>query len=249
MNDEFESWRSYWVYSRTVRTECRYLHSNAIIKFLTTVLETGRKRATIIPKGTILWRSQLGTSYIPIDGSAFLEERPLAASRMVPRQYMAKEGRVNPKGIPCLYLASDMDTALSEARPWMGSSLSLGEFKVLRSLKVIDFSKDDSKGRMLYKGREPSPEVRERNVWQHINHAFSNPVSPNDEEADYVPTQILAEAFKTNGYEGLVYKSSCGMGHNIALFDINSVKFVACRVCTATSLHFEFDKAGHRYIE
>src|ERR1039458_6332974 len=36
---------------------------------------------------------------------------------MKPKPEKAKEGRVNPKGIPCLHLATHEDTAMSEVRP------------------------------------------------------------------------------------------------------------------------------------
>jgi len=245
---EFESWRSYWQFARSVRTKHRYLHADSVKHFLKVVLETGRKRATVIPKGAILWRSQLGVIFVPMADSDMEEERPFPPERMIPQQHSAKEGRVNPKGIPCLYLSTDMETALSEVRPWVGSSISLGRFKTVKSLKVIDFSKDDSKNMVFYfNGKEPSPEERERDVWKYINRAFSTPVTPNDEQADYVPTQILAELFKSNGYDGLVYKSSCGLGHNIALFEIDSAKMLNGRVCTAESVRFVFDKNTRPY--
>jgi hypothetical protein len=57
---------------------------------------------------------------------------------MKPPNNMAREGRVNPKGIPCLYLADERNTAMAETRPWLGSYISLGEFKTVRGLRVID---------------------------------------------------------------------------------------------------------------
>lgn len=247
---EFESWRSYWQFARSVRTKHRYLHADSVKSFLKVVLETGRKRATVIPKGAILWRSQLGAIFVSMVDSDMEEERPFPPERMIPQKNSAKEGRVNPKGIPCLYLSNDMETALSEVRPWVGSSISLGQFKTVKSLKVIDFSKDDSKNIVFYlDGKEPSPEKRERDVWRHINRAFSTPVTPNDEQADYAPTQILAELFKSNGYDGIVYKSSCGVGHNIAIFEIGAAKMLSARVCTAESVHFGFDKSTRAYYQ
>ncbi len=65
---------------------------------------------------------------------------PHSRERMKPLKDRAPEGRINPKGIPCLYLATERDTALSEVRPWIGSLNSVGQFKTSRNLVVIDCS-------------------------------------------------------------------------------------------------------------
>ncbi|WP_424666577.1 RES family NAD+ phosphorylase [Candidatus Binatus sp.] len=57
---------------------------------------------------------------------------------MVPLSDRAREGRVNPKGIPCLYLATHKDTALSEVRPGKGSLISVAQFQTCRDLTIIN---------------------------------------------------------------------------------------------------------------
>ena len=59
---------------------------------------------------------------------------------MMPLPDRANEGRVNPKGIPCLYFSSDRDTAMTETRPWIGSLVSVAQFVMLRELTVVDWS-------------------------------------------------------------------------------------------------------------
>lgn len=59
---------------------------------------------------------------------------------MKPLPDHAKEGRVNPVGIPVLYLASTEESAISEIRPWVGSEVSAPQFKVLRDLKAVNLS-------------------------------------------------------------------------------------------------------------
>ncbi len=157
--------------------------------------------------------------------------------------HSAREGRINPKGIPCLYLSNDRDTAMSEVRPWIGSHISVGQFKVLRDLTLIDCSVEHAT-RLIF---HCPPEMHERAVWSHIDHAFSAPVSLEETTADYVPTQILAEAFRKSGYDGIIYKSLLGKGFNVALFDINAVEIVNCSLYKAASLTFAFEKAGNPY--
>jgi RES domain-containing protein len=161
---------------------------------------------------------------------------------MIPPKRGASEGRANSKGIPVLYLATDRETAMSEIRPWIGSNISVGTFRTRKDLRVIDCSNDDKKFSIFLK--EPSAEKRELAVWRSINRAFSTPISPNDREADYVPTQILAELFKKNKYDGLVFKSSCAEGHNVVLFDLKNAELVGARLFSAQSLRFGFHEAG-----
>lgn len=251
MAKHFKSWRSFWDFDQSVRKQRRFIHTDGVKEFLETVLETGHKRADTIPEGVLLWRSQLGTTWetrTQGDGEEefeYEEEVAFSEDRMLPLPEGASEGRVNAKGIPCVYLADDKDTAMAEVRPWISASLSLGQFKVLKSTKVIDFSEDDGK-HLLYM-KEPGPEERDRAVWRAINRAFSRPVTPSDRHGDYVSTQILAELFRANGYEGIVFKSSCGSGHNVALFDLDRVKLLGAAPYEAKRVQFEFSQSGNAY--
>ena len=124
----------------------------------------------------------------------------LPMERMKPLKDRAVEGRANPKGIPYLYLATNRETALAEVRPWIGSLISVGAFEILRELRIVNCSSDDHN--IIYR-EEPPPEEREKAVWVSIDRAFSRPVDPSDDVAAYVPTQILAELFKAEGYDGI----------------------------------------------
>lgn len=39
------------------------------------------------------------------------------------------------KAFLCLYLSTDPQTAMSEVRPWIGSTLTVAQFRILRNLK------------------------------------------------------------------------------------------------------------------
>jgi RES domain-containing protein len=71
-----------------------------------------------------------------------VDEAPVGygAARMKPRVDRAVEGRANPAGIPVLYLGATIQTAISEVRPWIGASVSVAQFKVLRKLRALDLS-------------------------------------------------------------------------------------------------------------
>jgi hypothetical protein len=165
---------------------------------------------------------------------------------MKPLPHSAHEGRVNPKGIPCLYLATDKETAMAEVRPWIGSSVSAGPFRIARDLTVIDFSVGhDSKFEFYFD--EPSPPEREKSVWAQVDRAFSEPASVEPDTANYVPTQVISEFFRKQGLDGVAYKSRLGNGFNIALFDLNAAVLVSCGLYPVKSLTFTFGEPENGY--
>jgi hypothetical protein len=252
---EFESWQSYEIFAAYVTRTSRYVWDEKIQAFLTTVLATSKDRRNTIPP-SIFWRAQQGhgwqTEKVERDDAHEALEYDIPAphepERMKPLANSAREGRVNPKGIPCLYLATDKETAMAEVRPWLGLTVSVGQFRTLRSLEVIDCSVLQGQRRTWYFEENPAAPDREKSVWTAIDHAFSEPVNPDDLTAEYAPTQIVAEMFRSNGIDGVVYKSLLGEGHNIALFDINSAELVNCFLYEPETINFKFKEIANPYF-
>jgi hypothetical protein len=166
---------------------------------------------------------------------------------MRPLPDRAHDGRANPKGIPCLYLATKEETAISEVRPWIGSYLSVGQFQLLKPIEIIDCSRYHSDTKFYFK--EPSKEEIEKAVWTAIDCAFSTPMMRSDDVADYVPTQIIAEAFKKAGLGGIAYKSNFGAnGFNVALFDPQAADLINCNLYRIDDIKFSFSEHDNRYF-
>lgn len=249
MLEGFKSWLSYWDF-RSATSVSRYIQSGDTAAFLEAVLATSSKRRETVPEGFPLWRAQPGhgpEEAIYKDGEvAGYMTCALPEARMKPLPEFALEGRANPKGILVLYLATHRDTAMAEVARWSGPEISVARFKTRRPLNLINFTMDKRPTEMTV-GAEPSPELRERFVWADINQAFSRPVARSDSSADYVPTQILAERFKTNGYDGIAYQSSlgaCHAGHNVVPFDLDVVSFDDCIPYEVTQIEFKFRQVG-----
>jgi len=96
--------------------------------------------------------------------------------------------------------------------------------------------------------KEPEPSKREEAVWADVDRAFSEPVTPNDDVGDYVPTQILAELFKKNGYDGLIYKSNLAKGFNVAIFDLEVAELIKCSLFTVKQVNLTFSEASNPYF-
>ena len=127
---------------------------------------------------------------------------------------------------------------MSEVRPSVGSYISIARFQLIRDVKLVNFT--GSEFSFPFDFNEFDPEKRVEDVWAILNTIFSVPVAEPDQTTDYVPTQIISEIFKQAGYDGLIYNSGLGPGHNIALFDIDSAKLINRELYTAKAVTFEF---------
>jgi hypothetical protein len=106
--------------------------------------------------------------------------------------------------------------------------VSVAQFRTKRELRLVDCSEKEI-GDLAFLDPDLSTEDIEKVVWSNINSAFSEPVERGDESLDYIPTQILAETFRSLGFDGVGYKSSYGeSGFNVALFDLASADLVTC---------------------
>ena len=89
-------------------------------------------------------------------------------------------------------------------------------------------------------------EAKEEAVWIDIDNAFSQPVLRSDETAEYVPTQILAELFCDEGYDGLAYRSQFGeSGYNIGLFDVGAAEAVSGKPYQVSGIDVNFEEIGN----
>lgn len=228
-------------------------------EFLETVLATLKDRILEVEAGVIFLRAQLGHHWREIStdpndpGSETFEvECAHDIDRMKPLRHSAREGRINAKGIPCIYLCDDENTAMAETRPWIGSFVSLAQFKTLKHLQLVNCCDERHHGLHLSLElpliRALDPRKREKITWGEISHAFSEPVSPTDVTAEYTPTQILSDLFRSRGYDGIRYKSLLGPGYNYALFDLDAADLLNCGLHQVKRVAFEFDMADNPYF-
>jgi hypothetical protein len=108
----FESFFDYFKFVVLVRNTNRYRFYPWGAKILETLLATAELRKLSVPKGTFFWRSQSGKAEprrVEWEEGVYDDTGPYpyTAERMKPRFGIALEGRVNPKGIPYLYLSTD----------------------------------------------------------------------------------------------------------------------------------------------
>lgn len=183
---EFSSTDSYRRFEQAVKRETRYVYNGEVRDFLAAVVETSKTRKDSIEKSSILWRAQRGYTWRtenPGTEEEFDVPDAFDPDRMVPKAEFVSDGRVNPRGIPCLYLASTKEAAVAEVRPWVGSYISLAQFEIMRDVVVVDCTKDKRMfpNWLLQKTPQEIPaDKREQIAWGEIGHAFSRPVTPDE---------------------------------------------------------------------
>jgi hypothetical protein len=254
---EFANWNSFHNFAQRVRHERRYATDAASRAFIATVMATAPQREFLLNKEVVLVRAQIGVTEKEIkdnDGDIVALERwGYRAERMKPIVGEAREGRANPAGVAFLYLASDIETAVSEVRPWIRARVSVAYFRAQRDLRLVGLTigREGQSGAIyLLSGQSGGDKVvdaetKRRAVWTDIDSAFSRPVTRDENTVDYVPTQILAEAFREHGYDGLVYRSNFGdPGYNVVLFDLEAAKAISCAPYEVKTIKVSFEQAG-----
>jgi hypothetical protein len=244
----FETGFDFANYVEDVRRGFRYVHSDHVHRFLANLTESTLDRAKAMPFRSQVWRAQLGCDTVTIEEQLadfdlqYPHDIAYSATRMKPHPNAAHEGRVNPKGIPCLYAATDRETAMAEVRPWLHAKISVGQFVTARELKLVDCSRyHDRRLNPAALSKSATTDVLTEAAWTMVDQAFSKPVTDDSLTAEYVPTQIIAEAFRRQGFDGLMYKSRLGDGFNLALFDLGAADLELCYLYRASSLRYEFE--------
>ena len=224
----FASWQSYRAFAKTVRRRRRYVWPRDVRSFLAAVRRSAKNREFRIERNQPFFRAQVGWEHEVEEQEDGSLRGPSAfgPKRMKPGPEHAIDGRASSAGVPVLYLALEIKTAIAEVRPWVGSKVSVSQFRTTRDLKALDLSAEYGRHWLPPLSFKESrllpvdPDGMEKAVWTDIDNAFSRPVARGDDQAEYVPTQILAEVFRDEGYEAIAYRSSLvEAGYNVVIFD------------------------------
>lgn len=170
------------------------------------------------------WRGRKAQS--PEEIERILESPALELGPPPPR--VATAGRMNAQGISMFYGATEQSTCVSELRSLVGSSIVVGQFELLRPVKLLDLGAL-SEAFVSKSYFDPEYAVhKERTAFlRQLVGEISRPLLPEDELLEYVPTQVVAEYLGQNTepkFDGIIYPSSQtgGSGENVVLFNHSS---------------------------
>ena len=189
-----------------------------------------------VEKGEIFWRSQRGCQLNSVGSASGAYDE----NRMKPETWPVREGRVNPSGIPYLYLATDKKTAVAEVRPMAREHVTICQIEATRGLRLLDCSWPAD---VRFLGGPSFGSIEA--IWWEIDRLYSKPVRENTEPLDYLTTQVLSEYFRSQKYDGVQYNSGLEAGKNLALFDLSAGDVVGdtCQVVQVSGITLELDES------
>jgi hypothetical protein len=221
----------YHDFSKSLITETRFFCEHPLLKALkdrfsnyTIVIDTDVSlyRARRMNRDEF-WK-QLAEFYNPI-----IEDTPFQGfnkvDSFVPPIKDCRANRANTSGISCLYVASSVQTAIAEVRPFKNTFVSVAEIKLKKPLTLFKFYYDDEDSklsRLSLKKKYPCWYI---SFTENFSKPFENSV--NDE---YLVTQCVSEYIRRSGiFDGLSYSSSLDDGgKNIVIFNCEHNDFSIC---------------------
>lgn len=113
------------------------------------------------------------------------------------------------------------------------------------TLRLINNHAGTSKRSSHLYFREPDPEKRRSAVWNSLDRTFSLPQTRSDDVSDYIPTQIVAELFRSNRYDGIIYRSAFDQtSHNVCLFYLNAAEPTGATLYEIRSMEIKPERIG-----
>lgn len=163
-----------------------------------------------------------------------------------------KAGRMNACGISVFYASRDVDTAIAEVRPPVGSRVVVAKFKILSPLRLLDVGALRSLERS---GSIFNPEylnqLQQANFLKTLSSRISRPVMPDDEALEYLATQVIADYLAEEmELHGLIYPSvqTESSGGNVVLFP-KAVRVKQMDLLEGTTFDVDFFNAGEEVEE
>lgn len=165
-----------------------------------------------LPAGTRLWRAR---------GDVPRHRRTSARDfGPPPKEFALQSNRMNPPGIPMMYAASSVATAMREAR---AESAKLGRWRILRDARIMDLRNlPEVPGPFSTQSRLNTLATR---FLRHFAREIMTPVERDDRvHIEYLPSQVVTEflrdfEFSSGRLDGIAYPSTVDpAGWNLAMF-------------------------------
>ena len=158
-----------------------------------------------------------------------MSDKPFKMSAMgKPDKKLVSNGRANPVGIPYLYVASSIDTAIAEIRGHKGEVVTMVEYQMKSNLDLADLRDPKSTISPFELNEENGLEIIYKNMpfLTLLGNELSKPIIPREANLEYLPSQYLCELLKHINFHGIIYKSSISNGNNYVIFKDKRLKAV-----------------------
>lgn len=171
-----------------------------------------------------------------------------ASQMSAPPLGQSSEGRANAKGVTCLYLANNYETAFHEVRAAAFDYICMGTLEVNQDITVVNLQ-DIARVSPFVEGLECREHAINIEHLQKLNHEMSKPLRRGDSALEYVPTQYIVDFIKSihhNGiheYDGVEYQSTTNPGgYNIAIFNPELFQCTSIEVVIINKFAYPYDE-------
>lgn len=131
-----------------------------------------------------------------------------------PPSRLSCAGRMNAKGVSVFYGANSPLVALAEVRPPVGSRVAIAEFKVIRSIRLLDLSRFEGINPIVSYSifdRVSLDKARRLKFISQLESELIRPVMPSYSDDGYLITQVISDYLATHerlNLDGLIFRSA-----------------------------------------
>ncbi|MDO9002391.1 MAG: RES family NAD+ phosphorylase [Aquabacterium sp.] len=224
------AWEETWcAFEHSLKTEARFFSRNATVHLASVFgnidkLKTRKGRSLIVQAGpkrvlSHLYRARVFQSKDKLQEALCRPDQHLGS----PPTRLASSGRMNARGISVFYGATASRVAIAEVRPPVGSAVAVAKFDITRPLRLLDLTALEN---TWDDGSIFDPTLKDRlervEFLQSLGDRMTQPVMPDNEAFDYLPTQAIADFLATQNepqLDGIVFRSvQVKGGRNVVLF-------------------------------
>lgn len=142
-------------------------------------------------------------------------------------------GRFNREGNSFLYLASDINTCVSEMKLEKQQVCSIGKFKCIKDCDYFDLTNKN-----------------ENNFFNVVKNIMLQPIHTGI-RYKYLITQFIADIIRDLGFYGIIYDSTQGSGENLVCFNKEDFEFIdySDQMYQITDIKYTVQKIDDGYKE
>lgn len=153
------------------------------------------------------------------------------------------QGRANPVGISYLYVASNIQTAISEIRPDKGDIVTVSKINLPDNLRFLDIrSPKNTISPFHFSDNILEAVYKDLDLLEKFGEELSKPILPREAGIEYLASQYLSELIKHSGFDGMLYTSSIGDGFNIVIFNNVELNFIESNLYSINNIAIEFSE-------
>lgn len=197
---------------KKLRESVRFFNTEALETFdevFTYIKENHPSAFISFDQGSNIFRARIFQSEIALGKALRTPEDSFGP----PPSEIAPAGRMNARGISVFYGATSKKNAVSEVRPPVGSYVVVSEFKLLRTVTLLDLT---TLGELTISGRSRfDPRTLEAyelvSFINRLSRKMVMPVVPELQESNYLLTQAIADYLSTSRHfelDGIMFPSA-----------------------------------------